>query len=455
MKKFLFIVSVTLLSLHISFISYSQNESNPEGSWYGLLNIQGVELKLVFHLLKDGNLYTALMDSPDQHAYGIPVTSITFENSILRIAVSNAMIEYVGVYTGNRFMGTFKQGGASYPLNLSRRAFDIPKRPQEPLKPYPYTEEDIFFVNYDDSIVLAGTLALPKSNSIQTAVVLISGSGPQNRDCEIMGHKPFLVISDYLVRRGIAVLRYDDRGIGYSGGKQANSTTKDFASDVVYSLKYLRSRRELTSARIGMIGHSEGGVIAPIVASNENLADFMVLLASPAMKGYEVILKQQSLIAAGSGVSEKELLEYEKTSQELFDLVGKNRENPHLLDLVVEFMKQNAPNEIESTIRSQAKAIVNPWMLDFLFYDPIPALNKSYIPALALNGENDLQVPVSNLKLIEESYGRKDIITVMGIPGVNHLFQTSLTGLPQEYSTIEETFAEKVLEIIYEWVSAH
>ncbi|MDD2490916.1 MAG: hypothetical protein PHV12_01820, partial [Bacteroidales bacterium] len=169
----------------------------------------------------------------------------------------------------------------------------------------------------------------------------------------------------------------------------------------------------------------------------------------------EVILKQQRLIAAGSGVSEKELLEYEKTSQELFDLVGKNRENPHLLDLVVEFMKQNAPNEIESTIRSQAKAIVNPWMLEYLFYDPIPALNKSYIPALALNGENDLQVPVSNLKLIEESYGRKDIITVMGIPGVNHLFQTSLTGLPQEYSTIEETFAEKVLEIIYEWVSAH
>jgi pimeloyl-ACP methyl ester carboxylesterase len=454
MKTFQSILITLVLFLSGGFHSFSQTQSGPEGSWYGVLNIQGMELKIAFHLSTDGNEYSATMDSPDQQAYGIPATSALYSNSIVKICIDGAMIEYSGVYTGDKLMGTFKQGRASFSLNLSRRSFEVQKRPQEPIKPYPYTSEEIYFANTQDSIVLAGTLSLPASGQIKAAVVMISGSGIQNRDSEIMGHKPFLVISDYLVRRGIAVLRFDDRGAGNSGGNPALSTTKDYARDVKAALNYLKGREELWGVKLGMIGHSEGGIIAPIVASEGDCAQFMVLLAAPAVCGSEIIIKQQRLIASASGVSGSELDSYEKISRELFDLTKNNIQSDNLLDIVSSFMKKNAPEESDSNIKAQARSIVNPWMLEFLFYDPLPALKKSVIPALALNGEMDLQVSPDNLNIISEAYGNKDSITIMKVDGVNHLFQSSATGLPSEYSKIEETFSEKVLKIIAEWIHA-
>ena len=435
-----------------TYYTFSQGNTRPEGSWYGLLNVQGTELKLVFHIVSENNVFSAKMDSPDQQAFGIPVNSVLYSNSMVKIKIEQPSIEYTGVFTGDKIMGTFKQGGASFPLNLSRRAFEAPKRPQEPSKPYPYITEEVFFPNVQDSIVLSGTLSIPQNTKISAVVVLISGSGIQNRDSEIMGHKPFLVISDYLVRRGIAVLRYDDRGAGKSGGNPALSTTSDFAKDVNAALNYLKSRDDLIGAKFGMIGHSEGGIIAPMVASKFNNADFMVLLAAPAECGSEIIVDQQRMIAAASGVSQIQLDAYEKTSRELFDLIKMNLQSENLLEIVSEFMKKNSPEESDSNIRVQARGIVNPWMLEFLFYDPVEALKNSNIPALALNGDLDLQVPSDNLDKIKDVYGNKEAITVMKIEGVNHLFQNTKTGLPSEYSKIEETFSEKVLKIIADWI---
>lgn len=452
MKTFQSILITLVLFLSGGFYSFSQTQSGPEGSWYGVLNIQGMELKIAFHLSTDGNEYSATMDSPDQQAYGIPATNASYSNSMVKIRIDAAMIEYSGVFTGDKVIGTFKQGGASFPLNLSRRPFEVQKRSQEPIKPYPYISEEVFFANTQDSIVLAGTLTFPANSQIKAAVVLISGSGIQNRDSEIMGHKPFLVLSDYLTKRGIAVLRFDDRGAGNSGGNPALSTTKDFAKDVKAALNYLKVRDEFKGAKFGMIGHSEGGIIAPMVASEGDYVQFMVLLAAPAECGSEIIIKQQRLIASASGVSESELDSYEKISRELFDLTKNNIQSDNLLDIVSSFMKNNAPDESDSNIKAQARSIVNPWMLEFLFYDPLPALKKSVIPALALNGEKDLQVPPENLDLISESYGNKDALTIIKVEGVNHLFQSSSTGLPSEYSKIEETFSEKVLKIISDWI---
>lgn len=454
MKKLIFIILTLIALINPTHNKISaQQVTGPEGSWYGVLNIQGMELKIVFHIKNGDNGYTADMDSPDQNAFGITVTSVNYENSMLRLTIAGAMIEYTAVYTGDRLMGTFKQGGLSIPLNMSRRAFESSKRPQEPQKPFPYKSEDVLIVNRVDSIVLAGTLTLPLSGPVKAAVILISGSGIQNRDSEIMGHKPFLVLSDYLTKNGVAVLRYDDRGAGMSGGNPAIATTRDFATDARAALQYLREREELTKVKIGMIGHSEGGIIAPMIASEGNYADFMVLLAAPAMKGSEIILKQQRLIASGSGVGEQELDEYEKTSREMFLLIENNRDNPMLFEIVTDFIRKSVPGETESVIKSQARTVVNPWMIEFLLYDPLTAIQRSNIPALAINGTKDLQVPVENLEIIGDNYGSKEKIKIVKVDGVNHLFQRSSTGLPSEYSKIEETFSESVIKIILDWIN--
>lgn len=453
MKKLSFIILTLIALINPTHNKISaQQVTGPKGSWYGVLNIQGMELKIVFHIKNGDNGYTADMDSPDQNAFGITVTSVNYENSMLRLTIAGAMIEYTAVFTGDRLMGTFKQGGLSIPLNMSRRAFESSKRPQEPQKPFPYKSEDVLIVNRVDSIVLAGTLTLPLSDPVKAAVILISGSGIQNRDSEIMGHKPFLVLSDYLTKNGVAVLRYDDRGAGMSGGNPAIATTRDFATDARAALQYLREREELTKVKIGMIGHSEGGIIAPMIASEGNYADFMVLLAAPAMKGSEIILKQQRLIASGSGVGEQELDEYEKTSRGMFLLIENNRDNPMLFEIVTDFIRKSVPGESESVIKSQARTVVNPWMIEFLLYDPLTAIQRSNIPALAINGTKDLQVPVENLEIIGDNYGSKEKIKIVKVDGVNHLFQRSSTGLPSEYSKIEETFSESVIKIILDWI---
>lgn len=445
-------LSIFLLSVFFSAIGFSQDKTTPEGSWFGIINAQSLEIKLAFHIVKKDSLFIATMDSPDQQAFGIPVSSLLYRNSMLKIEIVNAQIEYTGVYTGDRIMGTFKQAGLSFPLNLSRRPFERVKRPQEPKVPLPYNTEEVTFTNSADSITFGGTLSTPGLDPIKYVFVLISGSGQQNRDSEIFGHKPFLVLSDYLARNGIATLRFDDRGIGKSGGNPALSTTKDYAKDVISALRYLKGRKEFSNSKFGLIGHSEGGLIAPLVASSTDLADLMILLAAPAQRGKDVILKQQRMIASAAGVTKEELDKYEMTSSKLFELVEENKENPELYNLVYQFMQRESQGEEKPAIEAQARSLVNPWMLEFLFYNPVPALKNCTIPALAINGEMDLQVDPENLEIIKNSYGDKNKISILREPGLNHLLQPSDSGSPAEYAKIDTTISDEILKSIVNWI---
>ncbi|MDR7132725.1 pimeloyl-ACP methyl ester carboxylesterase [Algoriphagus sp. 4150] len=454
-----------LFALLFTLTSYAQDIT---GQWHGALKVQGIQLRLVFNVEQTENGYSATMDSPDQGAFGIPVTSTGFENGILKISITNAKINYEGTLGDDGIIiGVFNQAGQSAPMNLSREAIDKAsvKRPQEPKKPFPYRSEDVIFENKQAEISLAGTLTLPEQTGSFPAVVLISGSGPQNRDEELMGHKPFLVLSDYLTRNGIAVLRFDDRGTAASTGDFGTATSVDFATDVASAVQYLQSRPEIDKSKIGLIGHSEGGIIAPMVAGNSQDIDFIVLLAGTGIRGDKLLLAQQALIGEASGMSPNQLAENELISKKTFEIVMKDQGEEELKSEIKSYMTQvfrNIPAENipegmseEEFVTAQVDQLTSPWMQNFIRYDPAPALEKVSCPVLALNGEKDLQVPPKeNLQAIKaglEKGGNKNV-TTMELPGLNHLFQEAQTGEPSEYASIEQTFSPKALEVILGWI---
>lgn len=255
------------------------------GQWNGVFEMQGVRLRLVFNIDKEGDAYKATMDSPDQGAKGVPVTSVRFVKPSLKIEINNIEFSYVGTQKNDTLIeGSFAQGAMSFPLNLVKKKMEM-RRPQEPKPPFDYKSEDVKIQNEKAGITLAGTLTYPESGSKYPAVVLISGSGPQNRDEEVMGHKPFAVLADYLTSQGIAVLRYDDRGVGQSQGDFALGTTADFASDALAAFAYLRTRTEINHKKVGLLGHSEGGTITFMVAAGNKDIAFIVSLAGKAMRG--------------------------------------------------------------------------------------------------------------------------------------------------------------------------
>ena len=458
--------SILLISL---LASISLSAQDIIGQWNGVLKVQGTQLRLVFNVTKTDNSISSTMDSPDQGANGIPTSTTSFENSILKITIANAKIEYEGrLGTDNIIVGTFKQGGQSFPMNLSKNKIEKEKlaRPQEPKKPYSYYSEDITFENKKAGISLSGTLTLPNKEGVFPVVILISGSGPQNRDEELLGHKPFLVLSDYLTKNGIAVLRYDDRGTALSKGDFKNATSADFAIDVESAITYLKSRKEINKKKIGLIGHSEGGLIAPMVANKSKDISFMVLLAGPGLKGDEILLLQQKLIGKASGVKDEDLQKKEKTNKQLFDIVNKSNNLEQLNTDLTKFIKlelKNNPNpekpaemSDEVFVKSQVNQIANPWMQYFIKYNPVLALQKVKCPVLALNGEKDLQVPSKeNLEAIKkalEKSGNKKV-TVKELPYLNHLFQECKTGSPEEYETIEQSFSPTALIEILNWIN--
>ena len=464
MKKLLFLL--ILISTHT--VSTAQEIT---GDWYGVLKVAGQELNLIIHISETEDGYTSIMDSPQQNAFGIPVASTTFENQelLLKAPAVGGML-YEGTLKGENIFGTFKQGGMEIPLDLYREKPEgltevaKIKRPQEPEKPYPYLEEEIRFENTKDSVILSGTLTLPEKEGNFPAVVLISGSGAQDRNEEVLGHKPFLVISDYLTRHGIAVLRYDDRGVGESTGNFSTATTADFANDTRAAVAFLRSRKEINSQEIGLIGHSEGGMIAPIIAAEDDGISFLVLMAGPGLRGDKLLLIQQDLIYRAKGKNEESIQILRETNKGAFDIL--NSSTPETLERDLrQYIQQRVDKDSvtefpggmdrERFIKQQVESMTNPWMHFFLTYDPSVALKKVEVPVLAINGEKDLQVsPDENLTAIEMALkeGGNDQITIIKYPGLNHLFQESTTGSPDEYGKIEQTFSPKVLEDMKNWI---
>ncbi|MBQ4914983.1 alpha/beta hydrolase [Maribacter sp. MMG018] len=439
------------------------------GQWNGVLKVQGIELRLVFNVTKTDNGYTSTMDSPDQGAKGIPVTRTTFEDATLTFAVDNIQMEYQGTIQEDGIVGTFKQMGQEYPLNLSRKAVEkeMVKRPQEPTKPYPYHSEEVTFQNTKAGISLAGTLTLPKKEGVFPAVILISGSGPQNRNEELLGHKPFLVISDYLTKNGIAVLRYDDRGVGKSTGDFKTATSADFATDVESALAYLKTRKEIDKNNMGLVGHSEGGIIAPMVAATSKDVAFIVLLAGTGIPGDQLLLLQQERIARANGVSEPDIKKAMETNTTLFTMVTTADDvgqlKTDLTHMITEAIKNEKSTETinrtaeDAYVAMQVDQITSPWMLYFLKYDPASALEKVTCPVLAVNGEKDLQVPSDeNLTAIKNALtrGGNKNVSIKEFENLNHLFQECETGSPNEYSTIEQTFSPLALAEITQWILA-
>lgn len=438
------------------------------GQWNGSLKVQGTQLRIVFNITKTENGLSSTMDSPDQGAKGIPVTSTNFENSSLKLTVSNLMIEYTGTLGENNIItGNFKQGGMSFPMNLSKEKIEKEKaaRPQEPKKPYSYYEEEVTFENAQAGITLAGTLTLPSKEGNFPAVILITGSGPQNRNEELMGHKPFLVLSDYLTKNGIAVLRFDDRGTAASKGDFKTATSVDLSTDVSAGVTYLLSRKEINKKKIGLIGHSEGGIIAPMVANSSNDVAFIVLLAGTGIPGDQLLLLQQELIGKASGLSDSDLQKATQINSGVFEIVSKSTNSEQLKTDLTNYITQSLkdiPDDQKPAgmseadfVKMQVDQITSPWMLYFIKYNPAGALEKVKCPVLAVNGEKDLQVPPKeNLGAIKNALakGGNKKVTIIELPCLNHLFQECKTGSPAEYATIEQTFSPTALAEILKWI---
>ncbi|MBK7133106.1 MAG: alpha/beta hydrolase [Bacteroidales bacterium] len=468
-KKFLILLTVfCLLIISQSAKSQEIDYKAITGSWLGKINTGAIELRIVFNISLTGkDTLSATLDSPDQGAKNIKMGKVTYTGETLRIVAPMMLAEYNGTVKNDTLIeGTWKQAGNSLPLNIVKlkAAFAI-NRPQEPKAPFPYTAEDVTFNNDKFNIKLAGTLTMPAGKGPFPAVVLISGSGAQNRDEELMGHKPFLVIADYLTRNGIAVLRYDDRGVGKSQGSPFNATSADFATDAEAAFNFLRNNPDINSKAIGLIGHSEGGIIAPIVASSNKEIAFIVSLAGTGVSGEQIIHAQGADISRASGLNEKEIEENTSVNKKLFSVLKKESDNNKASEKILEEYKQilnkkkASPEETEKSLK-QIQSSMNPagltWLRYFMFTDPAKFWKKVNCPVLALNGSTDLQVAADvNLPAIEKalkSGGNKNVKTVK-LDGLNHLFQHSATGLPSEYGNIEETFSPEALKIISDWIS--
>ncbi|MDA9343719.1 alpha/beta hydrolase [Algibacter sp.] len=460
MKKLILIIYTLLLTL----TTYGQDIT---GQWHGVLKVQGIQLRVVFNINSIDNNFVSTMDSPDQNAKGIPVTTTSFESPTLKLTISNLGAEYIGVLDDNDIIvGTFKQAGQSFPMDLSKEKIKKKKliRPQEPKKPYPYYTEEVSFTNSIDSITLSGTLSLPSATGKFPVVVMISGSGPQNRDEELLGHKPFLVIADHLTKKGIGVLRFDDRGTAKSKGDFKSATSTDFANDVLSAVTYLKKRNDIDYKNIGLVGHSEGGLIAPMVASESKDIDFIVLLAGPGISGYDILLLQNELISKANGTDESKLQTELALLKGGLDIIIKgnnlNEIKSVLRDYLQKELNKNAellPEGIKMKqfIEGTVNQLATSWFQFFLKYDPASSLVKVKCPVLALNGEKDLQVPSKvNLDAIEKylKEGENNNFVVKELPNLNHLFQECSTGSPNEYGKIEQTFAPKALLEISNWI---
>ena len=443
--------------------------SNLEGAWEGALDIGATKLRLALKVTKsaDGAL-AAKFGSLDQGAIDLLVDVISLKDGALHFEINRLQVVFDGALNkeGSEIAGQFKQGGASFPLTLKRVSRPTTlNRPQEPKPPYPYDEEEVSYENKRDGVKLAGTLTLPRGKSSFPAVILITGSGAQNRNEEMLGHKPFLVLADYLTRQGIAALRVDDRGVGGSTGSVSNSTSENFGFDVLAGIEFLKNHKGVNPKQIGLIGHSEGGLIAPMVAAQSNDVAFIVMLAGPGLPGEEILHLQSELILKANGADAEAVARQRAAQEMIFTLLKQEKDNTVLeKKLREEFDKRIAgaseadKGKAKQAAEAQIKQALSPWFRYFLTCDPRPALARVKCPVLALNGENDMQVPANeNLREIElalKAAGNNDA-TIMRLPRLNHLFQTSETGSPNEYGKIEETFAPAALKIIGDWILKH
>ncbi len=441
----------------------------PSEVWEGKIELPGgVGLSVNFHLgkLRDGTP-RGTMDSPSQGAIGLKLDTIARDKETLNLAVKAIGGDFSGKFDpdGTTVVGKWSQGGMAMPLTLKKvDKLTEAKRTQVPKPPFPYSTEEVAYDSKAPGVRIAGTLTIPPGPGPFPGVLLITGSGPQDRDESLLGHKPFLVLADALTRRGAAVLRVDDRGTARSTGDFASGTTFDFADDAQAGFNYLKGRKEIAPGKVGLVGHSEGGLIAPIVAARTPEVGFIVLLAGPGLPGGDILLAQQELILKASGVPEDKIKESTAILTRMIAIL-KDTPDPKAAEAKlkaanVEAMARLPEAERKAMAESDPNGtaiarLTTPWFRTFITYDPRPTLGKVRCPVLALNGELDLQVPCKdNLEAIRQAIisGGNARLTARALPKLNHLFQYCKTGAPSEYAEIEETFTPEALKIIGDWV---
>jgi len=409
------------------------------GTWHGSLPLPGgMTLPLVFHFQETDAGYEGTMDSPAQNVSGIKLETVKIDaDGTVHAGVGKA--NFTGKFDDKETLkGTWTESEVPIDLTLKAGVPEHPKRPQEPVPPFPYKSEDVSFKNGD--VTLSGTLTHPEGIKVCPAVILLHGSGSHDRDETIFFHKPFLLLSDYLTRRGIAVLRYDKRGAGKSTGNKEQATTEDFANDGLAAFEFLKTRPDIDKTKIGLLGHSEGGAGAAMVAAKDRDVRFIVSMAGMGLPGEEILHGQRRILEKSQGMTPEAIEETEKHFSDILAIIRSEKDN----DLVMEKLKNK-----------NLKMLTVPYFRHFISFDPAPIWAKVGCPVLALDGDRDMEVIADeNLEAITKALqsGGNNNVTATKLPGLNHLFQSCKTGLPNEYAVIEETIAPQVLEIISTWI---
>ncbi|MEH6536215.1 MAG: alpha/beta fold hydrolase [Psychroserpens sp.] len=455
------------VAIFITFSIMNVFSQDLSGVWHGIAKTpDNKEITFVFLLEKNGEVYTSTMAIPTFNVDGIKPKSTSFEEGTLLIDAPDLGMKYEGIWnkTTHLFEGNYNEGSVKLVLNLKKGNPIIAKiiRPQEPIEPYPYYEEDVTFDNAEAGVSLSGTFTRPSKKGKYPVVVLISGSGRTDRNGSSATHRPFLVLSDYLTRNNIAVLRYDDRGFGESTGDFSKATTADFAQDVLSAVHYLKSRNDIDTKKIGLIGHSEGGIIAPLTANQTDDVAFAVLLAATGIPGNEVALMQTKTIRSFPVPDEAA---FEQNVRKSHDILLSNKSIPeigrelfaHNTAFLTPILKSlGAPDaNISKFIENETKTSLKPWTRYFLSYNPSVEIEKLQIPVLSLNGSKDQQVNAAiNQNAIRAALikGNNMNYKVLELENLNHMFQECKTGDINEYKDIEQTISPMVLEIISNWV---
>ena len=427
------------------------------GSWAGTLEVGG-GLRIVFHVDEGEDGLTATMDSPDQGATGIPVSDVTVAGDSVTLSVDRIGGTYAGVLveSGTQVEGQWTQGGWSFPLMLTpadETDTAPPPRPQHPEPPYPYVADSVTVRNASAGLTLAGTLTRPEGDGPHPAVVLVSGSGPQDRNSEVFKHKLFHVLADHLTRQGLAVLRYDERGVGDSEGTFDGATSEDFAGDVAAAVRFLKNRPGIDPDAVGLLGMSEGGLVAPMVHARFEPVAFLVLMAGPGVPGHEILVEQRAQMASAQGAPPSAVDSLRTMQRQIMSAVRMASDSAEVAKQVRTILKKRGLPAAQA--QSQIEQVTSPWFRFFVQHDPAPALRQVDVPVLALYGSKDLQVPpAQNVEPMREALrsSPSNDVTVRVLDGLNHLFQPADTGLPTEYAQIETTMAPKALRAVSSWI---
>lgn len=445
------------------------NAQNISGNWKTQLEFSGMSLPLQFNFEEVNEELKATMDSPQQQAFDLAFSEAIRKKDSIFLKMPNLGIEIKGaIKSANLIKAQFKQGFLTTEIEINKResaADEIQNpRPQTPIPPYNYEEIEVSYINTKENFKLAGTLTFPKDCNTCKAVILISGSGAQDRNSEIFNHQLFKVVADFFSSNDIAVLRFDERGVGESEGKFAGATTYNFVSDVEAGIEFLQNQTHFKPSQIGLYGHSEGGMIAPILANQNEVVDFLVLIAPPVTPIPELMLKQQELIGKSTGMTDAMVKFYEQINKEVYQLITSTEDIDLLKNKLEKFYNQQIEDypqlgkdsgiSAEDYKKSMIQAYTDPWMFTFLNINPADYLASLKIPLVAFFGEKDLQVsPKENADLLIELVGKnhpKNHIEIRA--NLNHLMQNSTTGSIAEYGMIEETMDEKLLEEILAWI---